>query len=72
MLGQVKGHGQLATRASASVHTLVPPPFQQPMPQPPPAHNVSSATEMALEGKVRPCSVSFVLNLSVLSSCCAS
>ena len=36
----------------ALAHTLVPPPYVAPMPHPPPAHSLTPASDMALEGKV--------------------
>jgi len=46
--------GQAAGAKGALAHTLVPPPYAAPMPHPPPAHTLTPASDMALEGKARP------------------
>ena len=37
---------------SSTAHTLVPPPYKQDVPHPPAQHNISTMSELVLEGKV--------------------
>jgi len=46
--------GQAPGAKGVLAHTLVPPPYAAPMPHPPPAHTLTPASDMALEGKARP------------------
>ncbi len=52
MLNHAHAHSN-SSAANMLERTLVPPPYQQPVPHPPAAHNVNTVNEMVLEGKVR-------------------